>query len=231
MLTIFKQQQKSVFTSVYERTLLPSSGRVVKWPCLQQRWWRTRVVCSCWASGWSGVTLQTRSPEIPKSIMLGFNKWGRVDGGARLKCSLRQWHLFGCGPGLLLLFKNLSLPGHLIIQQQSPLGHIWISRYFVFLQTQSQIKISYREECHCGGHVSKAYWLVLPELASPSSPEWTWMKSSAWSWEQKKPQYSHLSTSISISNQIQAHFLWKFDLSPSSFCSWSKPKIVKMMSS
>lgn len=59
-------------------------------------------------------------------------------------------------------------------------GNLTISDF----SKQSQLKISDRiKMLLCG--VALLYWLVLPEPASPSSPEWTWMKSSAWSWRKK----------------------------------------------
>lgn len=139
----FRQRQKIFFSNgIYEGARLPSSGCITKRRLLQQGCERTQAVWSCRASGWSDQTLQMWSPEIPENVMLRYNTWGSTDGGVSLKCSLWELHLFGAswaggGPGLLLLFKQFSLPGHLIKQQQSPLGHIWISHYFGFLQTQN----------------------------------------------------------------------------------------------
>lgn len=172
--------------------MLPSSGRMIY---LQQGCERTQAVWSCWASGWSGLTHQLWSPEIPETT-LRYNKWeaGAVVRLMRLKC--RFWDLSGAsraagGPSLMLLFKQFSLPGHLIKQQQSPLGHVWKSHHFGFLQYKIKAKLARElEKESCCFWLFR--WLVLPEPASPSSPEWTWMKSSAWNWRHSINRCVHL---------------------------------------
>lgn len=131
-----------------DRALLPPGGQMLQptnlWNrqvLLQQDCVRAQFGCSCWASGWSGLTSLKQSSWTPvnsdselwnfrtllcttDAALIQSNERPHLSGNARAGGSRLQ----------LLLLKQASLPGHLVQQEQGPLGHIWGPRHLRLLR-------------------------------------------------------------------------------------------------